>query len=551
MFNLTSSVWFNGPEPTGERFRDAYRAQTNVGLTRYVDDLLGASHQLKTGFENWYGWGTEGWDVFGDTVLEFRTTAGVVTPAQIVVFNTPLAQKTRMRNFAAFIQDRASYSHFTVNLGLRWAYYDGYLPEQTGGGGAWANLFPRTTYPKLEPPYNWNTFAPRTGLVWKITDDGKNVAKASYSRYYEVMYTGEFADVINPNTINQVSASAGTGGLAIFPWFGDLNNNGKVDDNEYNHAASSRFSPTANSIDPNLKDPRNDEIMFAFQRELMNNVSFTADWIQRWFNDQTVNLEVGIPVNGYTPVTVTDPGPDNFVGTGDDRPITMYSVLPQFKGQNASFHTNFPGTQKYRAVELSVSKRMSNRWQMQGSYVWSRLEGDIVVDVNNPNQAIPSNALGRGANDQPHAFKLLGSYQAPFGITIGANYQALSGLPRDRTFRISTTCSVTVTTNCLNQGSTTVRAENRGVYRYDFLNLMSLRADKSFRLDGSRRAGIIVEVHNVLNSHAGQSNFGILTQAYANQAAFETARAAGSSYFGRVQEIVAPRVLKLGFKFEF
>jgi hypothetical protein len=393
--------------------------------------------------------------------------------------------------------------------------------------------------------------------VIKLTEDGKNVAKASYSRYYEVMYTGEFADVINPNTINAVSASTGAGGLATFPWFGDLNGNGRVDDNEYNHSASVRFSPSANSIDPKLKDPKNDEIMFAYQRELANNWSLNVDWIERWFNDLTFNEEVGIPATAYTPQTFTDAGADNLAGTADDRPITLYSVLPQYRGQNISFHTNFAGTQRYRAVELSVNKRMSSRWQMMTSYVWSRLDGDLLAttgtlagDPNNPNQVIPTQATGRGANDQPHAFKLLGSYQAPYGITFGANYQALSGLPIDRTFR-APGCSATVTTGCLNQGATTVRADVRGTSRADFLNLLSVRADKGFRLGGQRRIGIVAEVHNVLNSSAGQSSYGSLTQSYASQAAFDAARVAGSSYFGRVQEIVAPRVLKLGIKFDF
>ena len=558
MFNLSTGVWFNGPDPGGQHDRNAYRDQTNIGLTRYQDDLLGATHQLKVGFENWIGWGTETYNVFGDTVLEFRNDReGVPQPAQIVVFNTPLAQKTHMRNFAAFAQDRLTYPRVTLNVGVRWSFYDGYLPEQTGGGGAWASLFPLTTFPKLEGGYSWNTFAPRLSAVYKATEDGKNVLKASYSRYYEVMYTSEFADVINPNTVNTVSASTGAGGLATFPWSGDLNGNGRVDDNEYNHTASSRFSPSANSIDPKLKDPRNDEIMFAYQRELASNWSLNVDWIQRWFNDLTFNEEVGIPANAYTPVTLTDSGPDNLASTADDRPITLYSVLPQYRGQNVSFHTNFPGTQRYRGFELSVAKRMSNRWQLMTSYVWSRLDGDLLAttgtlagDPNNPNQVIPTQATGRGTNDQPHAFKVLGSYQAPYGITLGANYQAISGLPFDRTFR-APGCSAALTTNCLNQGATTVRADVRGTNRADFLNLMSLRADKSFRLGGTRRASVIAELHNVLNSSAGQANFGTLTQAYASQAAFDTARVGGASYFSRVQEIVAPRVLKLGVKFDF
>src|SRR5262245_31681060 len=36
-FNITTGVYLDGPEPTGQRFRDAYRHQTNIGLTRYID----------------------------------------------------------------------------------------------------------------------------------------------------------------------------------------------------------------------------------------------------------------------------------------------------------------------------------------------------------------------------------------------------------------------------------------------------------------------------------------------------------------------------------
>ena len=261
--------------------------------------------------------------------------------------------------------------------------------------------------------------------------------------------------------------------------------------------------------------------------------------MQRWFNDATVDEEVGIPVTGYTPQVFSDPGPDNLVNTGDDRPITLYNVLAQYRGQNVSLHTNFPGTQRYKGLELSLSKRLSNRWQLMGSYVWSRLDGDLVVDPNNPNVTIETNAQGRGANDQPHAFKLIGAYQAPLGINIGVNYQALSGLPSDRTFRAT-----------LTQGSTTVRAEERGTYRADFLNLFSVKIDKTFRLHEHVNFSGFLEVHNILNSNATQNSIGTLTQAYTSQAAFDAARAT-TSYFGRAQEILAPRIVKLGVKYVF
>ena len=570
-FNITSGIYIDGPDPGGQHFRDSYRQQQNIGLTRYIDGWLGASHQLKTGFENWYGWGSETFNIFDDTRLRYTgpaatcnttVTTGCV-PSEVWGWATPLTQKQRMRNFAGFVQDRASYSRVTVNIGLRWSYYDGSIPAQSGGGGRW---FPVTTYPEIDPGYKWNTFAPRTGVVIKLTEDGKNVVKASYSRYYEVMYMTEFSS-INPNNISTASGQIPikynwTGGLnpdGTVPASALLNPNGAAPPSGVAATPKFVFVPKSNTIDPNLKDPKNDEIMFAFQREIANNWSLSVDWIQRWFKDQTVNQDCyGLPCDtvaatAYAPTrVVTDPGPDNVRGTGDDRQLTFYDVLPAYLGKDTFFHTNCGNnspvscTQRYKAFEITLGKRMSNRWQVQGSYVWSRLDGDILADFTNPNNQLDFVRQGSAATggnttspDQPHAFKLLGSYQAPWGVTLGANYQALSGLPFDRNLTVP-----------FAQGSDVIRVEPRGTYRADRLSLLSLRADKSFRIGGSSRASFIAELHNALNSSAGQNNLGLLTQSFASQAAFDAARL-GTSYFGRIQEIVAPRVLKIGLKFAF
>jgi len=560
-FNITSGVYIDGPEPTGERFRDAYRHQTNIGLTRYIDGFMGASHQLKTGFENWWTpTGTDGFVIQDDTRLRYSGAADVCNatvrtgcvPVEAFLYNTPLTQETKMRNFAAFVQDRATYNRVTLNLGLRWSYYDGTIPEQTGGGGKW---FPVTTYPEIDPGYKWSTIAPRTGVVIKLTEDAKNVAKASYSRYYESMYTSEYASV-NPNSIQ-------TTGVQTWTFLGDANGNGRADRAELGRQTS-QFVARSNSIDPNLKDPKNDEIMFAFQRELAANWSVNVDWIQRWFTDMTTDQNCyGLPCNAVlstaytsTPTrSVIDSGPDNIRGTSDDRNLAFYDVKPEFVGKDTFLHTNCGNNVsvdceiRYKALELSIGKRMSNKWQMQGSYVWSRLEGSqlglsttttgrAAYDYTNPNNLLNYVGFGRGSNDQPHAFKILGSYQAPWSINVGANFQALTGLPIDRTLTVG-----------LAQGSRAIPVESRGTYRASNLNLLSLRADKGVRFS-SHRASFVVELHNVLNSSAGQNSYGSLTQSFASQSAFVAAQKT-TSYFGRTQEIVAPRVLKIGFKLDF
>jgi len=59
-----------------------------------------------------------------------------------------------------------------------------------------------------------------------------------------------------------------------------------------------------------------------------------------------------------------------------------------------------------------------------------------------------------------------------------------------------------------------------------------------------------LEVHNVRNTNASQGSLGTLTQSFPSQAAFDAAKAT-TSYFGRVQEIVAPRIVKLGLRYAF
>ncbi len=163
-FNITTGIYIDGPEPTGQRFRDAYRHQTNIGVTRYIDGFLGASHQLKTGFENW-------WTPTGHRRLRDlrRRPPALHRPGERPaahrphglrrVGSVPLQHAADAEdedaNFAAFVQDRASYRRVTLNLGLRWSYFDGSIPAQSNGGAEWgaACAACNQSFPEIKPPY--------------------------------------------------------------------------------------------------------------------------------------------------------------------------------------------------------------------------------------------------------------------------------------------------------------------------------------------------------------------------------------------------------------
>ena len=268
------------------------------------------------------------------------------------------------------------------------------------------------------------------------------------------MYTSEYAS-INPNSIQ-------TSGIQTWSFLGDLNNNGKADRNELG-TLKSQFVAKSNAIDPNLKDPKNDEIMFAFQRELATNWSLNVDWIQRWFRDATTDQNCyGLPCNtvastAYAPTrVVTDSGPGQHP-RHRRRPLAdllrraagSTSARTRSSTPTAATTSTFDCTQRYKALEFSIGKRMSNRWQMQGSYVWSRLDGaQPGINTNStaarnvstsPTRTTRSTSSARAA--APTTSRTPSSCSAAtrrrWGINVGANFQALSGLPIDRTLTVA------------------------------------------------------------------------------------------------------------------
>ena len=154
-FNIDTGIYIDGPEPTGQRLRDAYRHQTNIGVTRYIDGFLGASHQLKTGFENWWTpTGTDGFEIFDDIAPALHRTGGDLQPdrpdrLRAVGSRSSTtrrsSQKTKMRELRRLRPGpRQLRAVSPLNLGLRWSYYDGTIPEQSNGGGQWFAGEPRS-----------------------------------------------------------------------------------------------------------------------------------------------------------------------------------------------------------------------------------------------------------------------------------------------------------------------------------------------------------------------------------------------------------------------
>ena len=85
------------------------------------------------------------------------------------------------------------------------------------------------------------------------------------------------------------------------------------------------------SIDPDLEPTFTDEFTAGVVHELMPNVSLSGTFISRNDKDFDWRINRDISVADYTAVTGRDAGPDDRIGTNDDRGALVFYELSAAK----------------------------------------------------------------------------------------------------------------------------------------------------------------------------------------------------------------------------
>jgi len=107
------------------------------------------------------------------------------------------------------------------------------------------------------------------------------------------------------------------------------------------------------------------------------------------------------------------------------------------------------------------------------------------------------NADGLLNGDRTYIFKLQGTYQLPWNMTLSGNYAAMTGRPFVRQVFVPGSGEI------LNQIGRNIFAEVRdGSRRTDSINLLDLRVEKLFQLGGSWQVGVSADIFNLLNDGA-------------------------------------------------
>lgn len=335
--------------------------------------------------------------------------------------------KNRAYNTGAFIQE--SYlplPNLTVNVGLRWEAQR--LTDYMG------NTALSIT----------DSFAPRIGVVYDPTKEGRSKIFAHYGQYYESIPM----DLANRDF-------GGKGGMTTY----------------YGAAPSSSAGVPPNfPVQSNIKGSYNNEIVAGGQYQYWRNLVVGASFIRRWLGRviEDGGSSLADTSSGWILENPTDPKPER----------------------------------TYTALQLTATKRLARNWFFAGAYTYSRTMGNYAglyaadnmqLNPNNSTQydykELTANTYGPLPNDRPHLIHMDGYYRFAWGqhsLSPGFSFMGRSGQPISY---------LTFDPN----GYTSFILPRGSAGRTPFVTQLDMHLSYRTRLSNSLSAEAFIDIFNVFN----------------------------------------------------
>jgi hypothetical protein len=524
-----------------ETDRSPRRWQYGGTYTRFAE-LAGRNHELKTGYLGWRNiQETENIGYPNQQQYRYRSVAGdpgcneaanydgcFTRPDSVLVYDYPNTTASGEWYNSAYINDRVTISRqLTLNVGVRWDRYSSFLPEQGNPGTgpfATTNIYP---YRGEENFPIYSTFVPRVSAVYDITGEGRVAVRGSYGRYVggssgASANPGPGASDVNPNAIITRTYSNWDGRIPYVPVPANL--------------TSTTGGGANRSIDPDLKGPFVDEYTAGLDLGLTRLWTVQVNYVHKKDGNANTSINLALPYEAYTVSTnALDPGPDNRTGTADDRTIQVFSVprtYPTF-GQNVERIVQATGRNRYHAMGFTLNRQYSNNYSFLFSFDTDYRD---LRDhsARNPNEALYGPGTNTGNNygvtnfqfarpSWNYALRLSGTVQLKWGFLYASSFTAQSG---DYFFR-------EVQVRDGNNANVAIRVDPQAG-RYDWTKIWDNRVTKRIKTWGNQSLEGSFDLFNTLNANT----------------VIEHVERNGSTFLNP-EEILAPRIFRLGVKYRF
>jgi hypothetical protein len=246
--------------------------------------------------------------------------------------------------YAAWLQDNwAVTPRLTLNLGLR---YDVSI-------GAFVNWVAFPPLIEANRPDDTNNFGPRVGFAYSLTD--KTVVRGGYGVYYAEL-TGQPA-IFTLRNVQQITPQILNDGRPDFasnPFNGPAPNYEQAAQRlcSVNRVPGCLRANVGNFVAPDLKSPFSHQASAGVQRQITDVMVVEADWVYTGNRDILAARNINLSFNP---------------ATGANYPFNDLARRPFADWGNLS--VNRPDVDNnYHALQLGLTKRMSNRWQASATF---------------------------------------------------------------------------------------------------------------------------------------------------------------------------------------
>ena len=455
---------------------------------------------------------------------------------------------------SGYLGDVFTKNRLTVNIGLR---YDRQTAlnsaSEAPANKSFPALLPALKYPgSTENAIAWGDISPRAGMSYAFDDSRKTVMRLSFARYASQLSYG------NVTTLNPVAVSTLTYG------WNDLNGDKFVQPNEVvlsNFIGASNVDPnnpakvgsTPNQIDKDLKSKKDNEFIIGVDRELGSNFAIGGALTYRKTNDfdYTPRLAAVCPSGtncailtaaNYTanaPVSATRGG-QTFTGQTYSPNAALVAA-----GGFGRYRTNRPGySTEFKGAELTLNKRMANKWRARVALSlndWTEhFDGTPVAANGNPTRtdtnpledggqvSISGGGSGKAAFYSSYKWQVFASA----GVTLPASFDLSASFFGRQGGLLPVILRIPAGSDGTQNALTTGSVDSR---RYDTLKNLDLRLARNSKIGSKVVLTPSLEVFNVFNSGTVLGVF----------------RQATSSSYGRVDDILSPRIMRLGVRLTF
>jgi hypothetical protein len=432
---------------------------------------------------------------------------------------------------AAWFQDNwALTNRLTLNLGLR---YD----VSIGTFVNWVEFLPII---RGDRPDDLNNFGPRVGVAYSLTD--RTVLRGGYGIYYAEV-TGQPA-VFTLRNVQQITPQILNDGRADFasnPFNGPAPNYDQASQRlcTVNRVPGCLRANVGNFVADDLKSPFSHQASAGFQRQLTDTMAFEADWVYTGNEDILNARNINMSFNP---------------ATGANYPFNDVTRRPLQDWGNLSI--NRPdGDNKYHALQMGLTKRMSNRWQASATYSLGAQWNFDQLPLNPGCEHVMSWTAATGftcdvpvtlaadiaendwytAGDQRHRATFNGIWEAGYGFQLSGLY-----IFGDEGWE---TPQAGVDVRALGGSGGRLRANGTLIERNSFdrksMHRLDARVQRRLRLGSRASVDGFLEVFNLFN-RANYESYNLNER----NARFGQANAHSNIAY-------APRVLQLGFRAAF